>query len=260
MDDFASGRKDSAFLDWLEDLEARHLASLSFAEVRRAVQALSTRYVERRDCGSLRDSFGSAGKRAGYALFYAPLHFLAATEIVRALGAARGRTRRIVDLGCGTGSVGAAWALEAGRGAEVLGIDRSAWAVEEARRTLRALRVRGTARRGGAERTRLPGEGSSIAAGWLVNELPPPARDRLLRALLDAAGRGARILVVEPVSTRVSPWWREWAGTFEDAGGRADLWRFRATLPERLRLLDRAAGLDHRELTARSLWLAPRPP
>ena len=42
---------------------------------------------------------------------------------------------------------------------------------------------------------------------------------------------------------------------FVEAGGRADRWRFTAELPERLRLLDRAAGLDHRELTARSLYL-----
>ncbi|HKQ60062.1 MAG TPA: hypothetical protein VJS92_02180, partial [Candidatus Polarisedimenticolaceae bacterium] len=40
------------------------------------------------------------------------------------------------------------------------------------------------------------------------------------------------------------------------AGGRADEWRLPAELPEPLRKLDRAAGLDHRELTARSLWLA----
>jgi hypothetical protein len=38
-------------------------------------------------------------------------------------------------------------------------------------------------------------------------------------------------------------------------GGRADEWRFRVELPERLALMDRAAGLDHRELTGRSLWL-----
>jgi len=38
-------------------------------------------------------------------------------------------------------------------------------------------------------------------------------------------------------------------------GAREDEWRFAAELPERMRLLDRAAGLDHAVLTARSLWL-----
>jgi hypothetical protein len=35
-----------------------------------------------------------------------------------------------------------------------------------------------------------------------------------------------------------------------------DEWRFPAGLPPRLALLDRAAGLDHRELTARSSYLS----
>jgi hypothetical protein len=43
----------------------------------------------------------------------------------------------------------------------------------------------------------------------------------------------------------------------EQAGGRADEWRFPATLPESVARLGRAAGLDYRELTARSLWIAP---
>ena len=40
------------------------------------------------------------------------------------------------------------------------------------------------------------------------------------------------------------------------AGGREDEWRRSLPLPERLRLLDKAAGLDHREIKARSLHLA----
>jgi hypothetical protein len=40
------------------------------------------------------------------------------------------------------------------------------------------------------------------------------------------------------------------------AGGRADEWRFRVPLPDVVARLDRAAGLDHRELTCRSLWIA----
>jgi len=132
-------------------LERRHLSQLGFAEVRRALQALSSLYVERRGRLASGAALESEGKRAAFALFYGPLHFLVVRGMVRALGASSPPPGRIVDLGCGSGAAGAAWALE--------------------------------------------------------------------------------------------------------AGGRADSWRLPAALPERWRLLDRAAGLDHRELTGRSLWL-----
>jgi hypothetical protein len=54
----------------------------------------------------------------------------------------------------------------------------------------------------------------------------------------------------------VAPWWNRWRQRVEDAGGRADEWRLHADLPPIVAKLDRAAGLDHRELTGRSLWLA----
>jgi hypothetical protein len=63
------------------------------------------------------------------------------------------------------------------------------------------------------------------------------------------------VLIVEPISHAVTVWWPEWRRAFERAGGRADTWRFLAELPDLVRRLDRAAGLDHRELTAKSLFL-----
>jgi hypothetical protein len=63
------------------------------------------------------------------------------------------------------------------------------------------------------------------------------------------------VLVVEPIAKRALAWWPEWQAQFTTSGGRADEWRFRIDLPERQRLLGRAAGLDPRELTARSLWM-----
>jgi hypothetical protein len=62
-------------------------------------------------------------------------------------------------------------------------------------------------------------------------------------------------LIVEPIARRVTSWWDEWAQKLKPLGGRNDDWRFRIDLPERLLLMDKAAGLDHRELTGRSLWL-----
>ena len=49
-------------------LEARHRAELTFAEVRRALQALSSLYVERRDAIAAGKALEGRGKRAAFAL------------------------------------------------------------------------------------------------------------------------------------------------------------------------------------------------
>jgi hypothetical protein len=72
------------------------------------------------------------------------------------------------------------------------------------------------------------------------------------------ARHGDRVLVVEPLAGFVAPWWGSWRTAIEAAGGRADEWRFEAELPPIVAKLDRAAGLDHRKLTARTLWLSTR--
>lgn len=234
-------------------LEARQRKDLEFAEIRKGVQAVSSLYVQRR--AKLDRLFDGAGKRAAFALYYGPLHFLTMREIVRALPA-RG-SRSILDLGCGTAGAGAAWALECG--ARYEGVEQSGWAVEEARFTLRALRVPGGVRRGDLLRERLPGSGRGILLAWTVNEVEEGPRQKLLHELLDAHARGAAVLVVEPIARRLAPWWDAWRTAFEKQGGRADEWRFPARLPPTLALLDKAAGLDHRELLARSLWLARTP-
>lgn len=245
---------DDPFLTWFQALETRHLANLRFAEVRRALQALSAVYVERRDRLAGGAALDGAGKRAAFALFYGPLHFLLIRALVRALSAAEPPLAEILDLGCGTGAAGAAWALEAR--CPLHGVDRNGWAVEEARWTLKSLRLQGQARTGELERAPLPGPGGAVLAAFAVNELEPNARGRLLRRLLDGASRGLRILIVEPIARRSLPWWDEWTETLLAAGGRTDEWRFPAELPERLRLLDKAAGLRHSELKCRSIYLA----
>lgn len=245
----------NAFEKWIADLERRHLAELSFPEVRKGLQALSSLYVERRGRLGSGAVFDGAGKRAAFALFFGPLHFLVVREIVSALEAPDPPLRRIVDLGCGTGAAGAAWALSAGGAPEVSGIERSGWAAAEARATYAALGLRGRAATGDLLGERLPGAHGGILLGWVVNEMEDAAREALLPRLLAAAGRGARVLVVEPIASRPVPWWPAWAEAFGKAGGRDDLWRFPSALPPLLALLDKAAALDHRVLTARSLWL-----
>jgi SAM-dependent methyltransferase len=246
------------FASHYQDLEARHLSELTFAEVRRALQALSSLYVERRDRMAGGATLDGAGKRAAFALYYGPMHFLLVREVVRALGACR--PRRIFDLGCGTGTAGAAWALECEPRARLEGVDRSGWAVAEARWTFTRLRLDGQATRADAATVPLPKPPAGILAAFTVNELEDAARRQLLPRLLDAGRAGSTVLVVEPIARRTSPWWPEWAEAFRAAGGREDEWRFRPALPPRLALLGKAAGLDVRELTGRSLalsWIGP---
>lgn len=248
------------FEAWFTALEARHLAELTFPEVRRALQALSSLYVERRGKLASGAALEGAGKRAAFALFYGPLHFLLVRAIVRSVGPGAAAPSCLLDLGCGTGASGAAWALECGRKPALLGVDRNPWTMQEARWTYRFLGLQGEARCGDQGRTRMPGRGAGILAAFLANELEPGDRDRLLERLMEASRRGASVLVVEPLARRAAPWWECWSAEFLRAGGREDTWGFPAHLPERLRDLDRAAGLDHHDLTGRSLWIENSPP
>ena len=248
---------EDRFRSWVAAVEERHLAKLTFPEVRRALVALSSLYVERRDRLAQGAALDGTGKRAAFAMFYGPLHFLVVREVVRAIGAARPAPSPIVDLGCGTGVGGAAWALEAGGGASVVAVDASAWAIDEAKFTLATLGVRGSVRRQRAEHTRMPETGAVLAA-YLLNELPDVERERVLGRMIDAARRGVRVLVVEPIALRAFPWWPAAAERVRAAGGEEREWRFPVELPDRLKLLDRAAKMDHRVLTARTLWIGGR--
>jgi SAM-dependent methyltransferase len=243
------------FSEWLVALEARHLADLRVPEVTRALRALSSAYVERRQALARGAALDSHGKRAAFALFYAPLHFMVIHHVVMALGAHEPAPAMIADLGCGTGSGGAAWAVAAERRPRVLGIDRHPWAVQEARWTYARLGIAGDARRGDLAAFKgLRGDTAYLAA-YVLNELPLSARDPLLAALLDAARNGRRVLIVEPISRAVTPWWNDVSNRARSLGGRADEWRIPLDLPPLLALFDKAAGLNHREVKARSLYV-----
>src|SRR5512138_2483630 len=247
------------FEEWLGALEQRHLANLRLPEVTRALRALSSAYVERRHTVARGGPLDSSGKRAAFALFYAPLHFLTTLHVVRALEPAMTDSpASVLDIGCGTGAASAAWAVACGGSPTLIGIDRHPWAVDEARWTYRTLELKGSARRGDAARLPRLDTGTAAVAAYVLNEVSPEVRNRILEQLLDAADRGARVLVLEPIARSVAPWWDDAASRAVAAGGRADQWRFRVQLPPLLQTLDRAAGLDHRELTVRSIWLPGR--
>jgi SAM-dependent methyltransferase len=224
---------------------------------------LSSAYVERRQRLADGAALAGAGKRAAFALFYGPLHYLLIREIVGVLpgaiaedaGGDGRRERTLVDLGCGTGAAGAAWAAADRTPPPIIGIDRHPWALAEAAETYRDFGFAAKPRQGDIAAIQLPKPPASLLAAFTVNELADDARGRLLQRLLARAKDGDRVLIVEPVAGFVAPWWTNWRQAFEAVGGRADEWRFRVELPAIVAKLDRAAGLNHRELKGRSLWL-----
>ena len=239
--------------EWLAALEARHLADLRLPEVTRALRALSSAYVERRRALARGGALDTAGKRAAFALFYAPLHYLTVGLILEALRPRVPQT--IVDLGCGTGAAGAAWAMRCDREPRLLGLDRHPWAVEEARWTYRHLRLAGRAKQADVSRFQPPRADVGCIAAYVLNELPDEARATLLASLVDLARRGGRVLILEPIARRLTPWWDAARAQVEAAGGRADEWDVLLDLPPLLATLDRAAGLNHTRLKARSLFV-----
>jgi trans-aconitate methyltransferase len=250
-------RSDRSFESWLEALEARHLANLTRAELTRALRALSSCYVERRAKLASGAALEGAGKRAAFALFYAPLHFLTVDRVVRALEPAALAVRDIVDLGCGTGAAGAAWALALPKAATLTGIDRSEWALQEASWTYRHFGLRGNTRAADIASTRLSARrDSGVILAYAINELTDDKRTALLERVANWSRAGARILIVEPSARGAADWWPEWRDRLEREGARADEWRFPLAAPALLRDIAKGAGLSARELTARSLFLA----
>lgn len=251
---------------WLPALLDRHRRALSTSEFLKAVRALSARYVERRSELGQRSPTDSAGKRAAFSGFFAPLHFLTVREAVRALGAETIGVDQIVDFGCGTGVGAAAWALECPVPAAISGVDRETWALDEARWNWQQLGLVGRARRHdlvaattellASPRRRRRSE--ALLFAWSLNEIGKDHRGQLLGRLLEAAAAGTPILIIEPLSRRATPWWPEWASKWHEAGGRADEWKFAADLPPALDEISRAAGFQREALGARTLWIARR--
>jgi SAM-dependent methyltransferase len=257
----AANRTSAAFERWLTDALARHRSTLRFQELRKGVQALSSLYVERRVGADLaaRAVEGRA-KRAALATYYAPLHFLAVRCVLaRLLPAHLEAVRRVVDLGCGTGAAGAAVALACPTPPALLGIDRSGWAVQEARRTYAAFRLRGRAVRGRLpDAVPRPRPGDLLLLAFVVNELADEPRTRLLHRLAGVLDRGASLLLLEPLAGGVAPWWTAATRSLLQGDGICGEVKQSVERPGWIAELDRAAGLDHRVLGARMLFAPGR--
>jgi hypothetical protein len=260
---FISTQAEPGFAAWFDALVARHTAHLEFAEIRRALQALSTIYVQRRDKLPGGRALDSPGKRAAFALFYTPLHTLICGAVYRALPLLP--CTALLDLGCGTGAAGLAWALQgsgadvgagpgAGPGQQLFGVDINPWVLAEARWNWRHAAAATHLRRGNVASTQLP-PSSHVVLGWVVNELDDAARTLLLPRLLDGP---QQCLILEPIAKRAAPWFAQWEAAFLAAGGRSDTWEIAMDLPEKLALLDRAAGMRHGRVKVRSLFLVKK--
>src|SRR6188474_2387600 len=116
---------------WIDRVIERHTQSMTRPEFLKAVRALSARYVEQRATLRDRSPLDSAGKRAAFAGFYAPLHFVTVRQIIQTTGLGRRDVETIMDLGCGTGVGGAAWALAYDPPARVVGVDLNTWVLDE---------------------------------------------------------------------------------------------------------------------------------
>ncbi len=161
---------------------------------------------------------------------------------------------RVHDLGCGTAAAGAALAVACARPVAIEGIDRSGWALREARHTHAAFGLRGRTRRASVPES-LPRlrSGDALVLGWMANELEQEARVRLLAFVAEAADEGHPVLVLEPLARGVAPWWPTWAATLAPAGLRDLELKVEAELPDWIARLDAASGLDHTTLGARVL-------
>ena len=246
--------KDS-ITDWYAALEERHLRQLSFQEVRRAVQALSQIYVQKRDRLSTGAALGGAGKRAAFALFYGPIHLLFLRQVIEQLEVDASSIRSVLDLGCGTGVGAAAWALATQTTPQVTGVDINPWATGEALWNYRYFGLEAQTKKADASRALRSSSADLIISAYATNELSDPGRGELLKQLQSAAHKGSAVLIIEPIAKRQLPWWPQWCEALEALGGQAKEWSLHLDMPDRLALLDKASGLNHRMMKGRTLWV-----
>jgi SAM-dependent methyltransferase len=242
---------------WLEASVARYVPPLTYTELRKGVQALSSLYVERRHDGPIAPrAIEGVGKRGAFASYYAALHFLTTHHAFAMIGGGDqlGTPTRVIDLGCGTGPTGAAIATSYPQPPSVTGIDRSGWALEEAEHTWLAFGLKGR-----AVRQEIPdsvpqvGSGDLLSFGWMISELADDARAALLRRLIRWLRAGAAVMITEPLATGVTPWWPLWSEALAEYGVRADLCKVAIVRPDWIADMDKAARLDHQVIGARVL-------
>ena len=242
------------FENWVDATFERWLAQLTHQEIARALKALTRDYVQRRT--RLRGkALDGRGKRAAFALYYGMRHFILVREVVAALDLSHDSPAQILDLGCGTGVGGAAWGLLCAGEPKITGVDLSPDLLREAALTYRTLELSGRTVCCHLSKLRWPRTAAHIIAAFTINELDEAVRERVWGELVKQKSLGGRTLIVEPLATRITPWWCQWAQRAEGLGGRADEFHFEVELPERVHLLGKSAGLRPERLGARTLCI-----
>jgi hypothetical protein len=238
---------------WFEAELPFHLPPLDRRELRKGIQSLSGVYLNR-GTGIETRAASSRSRQAASALFFGPLHCLSTQIVLQSLPVPAVSDATVLDLGCGSGAVGAT-VVRGGFGSAVEGFDVAPWALPAARRTYQALGVPGQARRG-----RLPGalgwpSGPRLLVfGWSANELPDAVRAELRKRIESGLRKGCGLLLLEPLSRRITPWWDGWARALRRLGVTSHEAKASVRLPDCLRDLDRAAGMNHQMLGARALY------
>ena len=239
---------------WIDSIFDRWLGELTHKEIARALKVLTYDYVQRRD--RLRGkALSGRGKQAAFALYYGVRHFVIVRETLIALKIPEDVPKQIVDLGCGTGVAGAAWSLHCGGEQTILGVEFDPNILREAEFTYKYLKLRGHPIHCHLSKYRWPEPSICVIASFILNELNERDREHLWHNLKKQVKGGSRVLILEPLATRITPWWRDWIERVKTIGGRADEWHFDVELPERVHLLGKSAGLRPNRLGARVLWI-----
>ena len=256
---YLSGADRAAFDGWVEESWARYVPPLSFAEVRKGVQALvRLRETREGEEAPLRRAYEGQGKRAAAATVLSWLRFLAAYHACEMLELpGRGPYQRLWDLGCGCGASGAGLARALGGRLAIQGIDRSGWALGEAGETWSAFGLSGRPRR-----EELPeafpnaGRAELIVLGWCLGELDARGRRRVAARALSASRRGATLVVLDELAPKPT-WWPELADALGPAGALEQPLRVSIERPQRIRAMDKAARQDNQVLAMRALVVGP---
>ena len=219
----------------------------------RGLKALSAGYVEKRNDGGVDRALDGRGKRAAFSLYYGALHFSVTVGLLKRLEAGFLGSGALLDLGCGTGVCGAAWSLHSRHEGSMVGVDRSAFARHETEWTYRSLGLRGETASSILETLAAYPKPAGVILGFALNEFDETLRSAILEPLMARVARGARLLVIEPISKRVAPWWPEWTAPFVAQGARMIETRLSPALSKNVVLLGRSAGLRPDSVAVRAL-------
>ena len=253
---YLTGKIRERFDAWHEGNVERYAGELSFTEIRKGVQTLDRIYAHApASAAAYARCLDGRGKRGAQACYFAAVHFMIASHALEMLGTGIVTpAERLIDLGCGTGATSAAIAANLDYPPQIVGIDRSAWALDEARRTWSSFGLNSRTRRANLPDT-VPrgGLGDVLAAGWIVSELAAEERRALLLRLQATLRKDGKIFVIQPFSPSLSPWWNEWADALAPWGVRDEVIRVSIQRPVWIQEMDTAAKLDHQVLSARIL-------